>query len=116
MLNFDENIHNSQDFQFLLDHFAAAFIDNGYTLKAADLRTYNCPLGKVETIERYYLKPSKTCLNEGKIEQCFGNITLTLHARSNVPMYLQCRAAHYRDMNMFQPSHSLSKLVECISK
>ncbi len=116
ILKFDEKIHNAQDFQHLLDYFSKTFEATGYTLQAADLRTYICPSERKETIERYYLKPPATCLKGGKIEQCFGNITLTLHARGNTPMYLQCRAAHYRDMTIFQPSHSLGKLVECLVK
>jgi hypothetical protein len=116
VLNFDEKIHNALDFQHLFDYFAQAFVEHGYTLQAADKRTYTCPSDKKETIERYYLKPPTTCLTEGKVEQCFGNITLTLHARNNEPIYLQCRAAHYRDMTLFQPSHSLDKLVACLVK
>ncbi|MEY4927266.1 MAG: hypothetical protein RI894_1702 [Bacteroidota bacterium] len=116
VLKFDEKGHNIQDFQYLLDHFAQALARTGYTLQAADIRTYICPSERKETIERYYLKPPTTCKKGDKIEQCFGNITLTLHARGGVPMYLQCRAAHYRDMTIFQPSHSLGKLVECLVK
>ncbi len=115
VLKFDENIHNQQDFQHLFDSFSQAFIKSGYSLQAADLRTYACPSEKKETIERYYLKPPTNCLNQGKIEQCFGNITLTLHARGNTTMYLQCRAAHYRDMTIFQPPFSLSKMVACLT-
>ncbi len=115
VLKFDGNIHNAQDFQYLLDRFCHAFVESGYTLKAADLRTYTCPSQIKETIERYYLKPPTNCLSQGKIEQCFGNITLTLHARENKIMYLQCRAAHYRDMTIFQPSFPLGKMVECLT-
>ena len=112
----EEKQHNKTDFQHLLHYFADAFLAIGYTVQAADVRTYRCKTEDKENIERYYLKPPTNRSQHGKINQVFGNITLTLHKKGNEPLMLQCRAAHFRDMHTFEPPEPLSALIECATK
>jgi hypothetical protein len=119
-LLFDEDIHSTRDFGFLFDHFKDALLENGYQLHTSDVRTYHCSETKKQTIERHYLKP--TILNnlpnrfsQQTIEQLFGNVTITFHAKSGVPYSIQLRSAHFREA-MFTPVRSFSELMTVLTK
>jgi hypothetical protein len=114
-LVFDNKIHNANDFRFLLDAFRDALLQNGYQLHTSDVRTYHCSETKKETIERHYLKPIPILIPNQKIDQKYGNITLTLHCKNGVPDNLYCRSAHYRDYNLYKPVHSLAEMMDCLT-
>jgi hypothetical protein len=112
-LVFDNKIHNIKDFTFLFDHFKDALLENGYQLHTSDVRTYHCSETKKETIERHYLKPKPILVQGEKIDQLFGNVTLVLHAKNGVPIYLACRSTHYRDANLYNPVRPMREMVAC---
>ena len=114
-LVFDNKIHNTKDFTFLLDHFKDALLQNGYQLHTSDVRTYHCSETKKETIERHYLKPAPILVAGEKIDQRFGNVTLVLHSKNGVPDYLACRSTHYRDQNLYSPVRPMREMVECFA-
>jgi hypothetical protein len=113
-LIFDNKIHNQADFTFLFDSFRDALLENGYQLHTSDVRTYHCTETKKETIERHYLKPVPILVPGEKIDQRFGNVTLTLRAKNGIPMQLSCRSTHYRDLNLYKPVRPMCEMMDCL--
>ena len=111
----DDTAHNAHDFRILLDYFRDQLLALGYCVQVSDCRTYHCSPTKQETIERHYLKPIAKRLPSGKLPQLFGNITLTLHCKNGEPAYLKCCAAHFRDVNLFEPVLPMSALIDCLT-
>ena len=112
-LVFDNKIHHKADFTFLLDSFRDALLESGYTLHTSDVRTYHCSETRKETIERHYLKPLPILVPGQKLDQRFGNVTLTLRARNGVPVQLSCRSTHYRDLDLYQPVRPMAEMIDC---
>ncbi len=90
-------MYSEMEFQFLLDWFAEKILTN-YRYKRANADITIIEKGeKVETIEKYYLKPINDF--DPPIEQQFGNILIESSTMGNQPNYLKVMANAYSDRN-----------------
>ena len=113
-IRYKENAHATSDFAFLFDFFCQQLQKYSYTMHTADTHVYHCSDVKTETMHRYYLKPKCERQPNQKLKQHFGNITLVVYYIKDVPSYIECRATHYRDFKLFEPSENLHALMNCL--
>ncbi len=83
-----------------------------YRIQVSDRRTYT--KGQiVETVERHYMKPRPGSLDNEKLMQRYGNISIELTLRNEKPHHLKLRATIYQD-NMFKDAHDFRDLMQAL--
>ena len=88
-------------------HFKESFIENHHAVHLFDYKN------AVQTVDRYYLKPRTSKTADGKINQIFGNITIELLHKDNVPFNLKFQATAYND-RLYQPADDFQLLMNGI--
>ena len=108
-VHFKESTIKQEHTSHLFDYLKEKVLMLNYRTQVSDTRTWS---GKkaVETVDRYYLKPRTSKTEEGKINQLFGNITIELLHRDNVPFNLKFRATAYND-RLYQPADDFQILM-----
>ena len=67
----------------------------------------------VTTVEKHYLKPRQKWAEDKKIDQQFGNITIELTLRDDLPLKLTFRATHYSD-RLYAEAQGFGALMQVI--
>lgn len=101
---------NRQEGQLLLDIWKNRLLQSGYCLATADHRMAEKPAGRVEEIDRFYLKPENR-KQEPPFAQRWGNISLELISIDNVPGLLRVQASIYADA-LFEKALPFDSLAE----
>jgi len=112
-LNFKKD-HNGQMARFLLDYLKIKVLENNYRNSMSDLRIKHFD-NYVESIERHYLKPKHQMLKSEKINQEFGNISILLTFKNNIPHHLKFSATAYPDRT-FAPSKPFDMLIDLLAQ
>ena len=100
--------------RFLLDYLKLKILKNNYRSSMSDLRIKNYDHYE-ERIERHYLKPKHSLLASEKINQEFGNISILLILKNNIPFQLKFSATAYPDRT-FAQSKPFDDLMELIAQ
>ena len=113
MIHFSEMGYSKRDAVFIA-HFLKERIELlPYKVQLSDRRIYSKNVSTVETTERHYLKPKKTIIPGEKIDQYYGNITIELQIRNDLPHQLSLRATSYPD-RIYKSSLPFEQLMEKI--
>lgn len=106
-----------QEMQFLLDHWKERLLSAGYMLYMSDTKKEKMDGGRVELIERHYLKPDiYAAMMEGeKVDRLYGNITLELSHDTHDYEFLKLTQAFYHERDQKLPM-GLDKLMEYLLK
>lgn len=102
-LHFDRLENSRHDAAHLLDFLKEKTQALDYRLQHADTRTWS-EKDWVKTVERYYLKPRQHWAEGQKIDQRYGNITIELSLRNDLPLLLTFRATSYADHLYAEPN------------
>lgn len=106
------HLHHTQyslrDARHFLDYLKNKVRTLGYRTQISDSRTY-AKAEATETTERHYLKPNPKIIVGQKQEQKFGNITVSLVLRDNIPHQLFFQANTYQD-RLFEEGLPFGKL------
>jgi len=110
--HFDRLDGSRTDAPHFLEYLKEKTQSLNYRLQHADTRTWS-EKDWVKTVERYYLKPRQNWAEGQKINQRFGNVTIELALRNDVPKLLTFRATSYADRLYAQPDdfHELMQLL-----
>ncbi len=87
-----------EEFAFVLEHFRALCLSEGYEQKLAE-RKYTENAQGVRKMDRYYLKPRLDRNLELPLDQLYGNVHLELHFLNEQVSYLKVMAHVYQDSN-----------------
>lgn len=95
---FDKNLMQKKSLQFLMEYFKDKTRELGYVVKNAQ-KNLREKSNYIETIEKYYLKPSiKISMQDpAKANQLYGNISLENILRDNKPSMLKVLVTIYSD-------------------
>lgn len=101
-----------QEVTFLFDYLKEQVLALGYKPQISDMRTWS-EKSWVETVQRHYLKPRTTWAEEKKINQRFGNVTIELSFRDDVPHHLKFRATSYTD-HQYAEAEGFKELMQAV--
>jgi len=110
---------SKQDLMHVMYFFYLKFEEKGYVLNLADVKSRQ-KSSWVENIYRHYLKPSLRLeklngTNGPVLNQLYGNISIELVSRDDIPYQLKLLANNYHDQN-YAPAQDFSDLIEWITK
>lgn len=112
VIHFYKTQYSHRDVKFLLDYLKERVLELEYKTQISDTRTFN-RAHWVETIERHYLKPKPNFMREGKFNQKFGNVTIDMSLRNDVPYNLKLQATIYKD-HLFKEADEFQDLMQAI--
>ncbi|MEY3323152.1 MAG: hypothetical protein RLZZ417_2735 [Bacteroidota bacterium] len=98
--------------QFFMEFFRDKIQSIGYQKQLADQRIFET-LNRMETIERYYLKPPFKLNEEDKKLQQFGNIILTCSNIGEKDAEFQCLCHFFKD-RQYTTAQPINHLLEII--
>ena len=110
--HFPQTNYSRAEATFLLDYLKERVKTLNYRTQISDTRTYSRN-DWIETVERHYMKPRLDFKEGEKLDQQFGNITITLEIRNEEVHHLRLRATHYQDFN-FLPVQDFAGLMEVL--
>jgi hypothetical protein len=96
--------YSRQEATWLLDFLKEQVLLLHYKVQVSDTRTWTQKAG-VETVERHYLKPRMSPPVAEKCDQRYGNITVELSLRNDLPRLLKFQATTYRDQLYTEALH-----------
>lgn len=96
----------------LFDYLKDKVLELPYRLTLADRRVYAVK-SHMETVERYYLKPRQQRTEEQRIDQGFGNVTIELVFRDDIPHQLRFQATSYND-RLYAPAAEFKSLFQML--
>ncbi len=96
VIHFHKTEFTRPDATYLLDYLKEKVLVLHYKVQLSDTRTYT-KNDWVETVERHYLKPRATFEAGSKTNQRFGNVTIELMLRNDLPHQLKFQATTYSD-------------------
>ncbi len=102
--------YTKQEAQYILEYLREKAQELRYIKQLADVRSYNRP-NWVETVERYYLKPSRRIESSKKVNQLYGNIRIELLFRNDKVYQLKFSATHYQD-HLYEAPKDFSQLIQ----
>jgi len=111
-LHFDRLEYTRHDAAHLLDFLKEKTQLLDYRLQHADTRTWT-EKDWVKTVERYYLKPRQHWAEGQKINQRYGNITIELSLRNDLPLLLTFRATSYSD-RLYAAPYDFHELMQAL--
>lgn len=88
--------YSRQEATWLLDFLKEQVLLLHYKVQVSDTRTWTQKSG-VETVERHYLKPRMALPDGDKCNQRYGNVTVELSLRNDLPRLLKFQTTSYRD-------------------
>ena len=112
VIHFYKTNYNRQEVVYFFDYLKDKMRTLDYKLQISDTRTYNQDKW-VETVERHYLKPRLAVEIEGKNNQGFGNVTISLVFRNDEVYQLKLQATTYSD-HQYQEAAAFSELMAAI--
>ncbi len=101
-----------EDAIHLFDYFKEQVLALNYKPQLSDTRTWS-QKSWVETVERHYLKPRQNWAGEKKINQRFGNVTIELTFRNDLPHHLKFRATSYSD-HLYAEAEEFRELMQAV--
>ncbi len=101
-----------QNAAHLLDYLKEKMLGLNYKAQMSDSRTW-AEKEAVVTVERHYLKPRTSLTANAKINQQFGNVTIELLARDNIPHDLKFRATGYHD-RLYEKASDFKDLMQLV--
>jgi len=104
-----DNHFGQKEFQFYFDFLAEKVNKLNYKRANSDITVTN-KKDKVESVEKHYLKPKSTLLNE-PLEQYYGNILIELISSNDQPEMLRIKANTYSDRS-YKNALSFHNLAE----
>jgi hypothetical protein len=111
MIHFSEMGYSKRDAIYISLLLKDKTLNLKYRLQIADRKIYYLKNIGMEITERHYLKPKKIVKPDEKIEQYYGNITIELLLRNDLPFQLTYRATSYPD-RIYAPGLPFSQLME----
>ncbi|PPK88009.1 hypothetical protein CLV84_0972 [Neolewinella xylanilytica] len=108
VIHFSETQYTKPEITHFFHYLKERVLELNYRTQISDRRVYSRP-DWVETQERHYLKPRTRTqrlagpVERGGLEQKFGNITVELELRNDVPWNLRLRATTYQDALYGEP-------------
>ncbi len=108
-VHFDQTQYSQRDVIHFLDYLKEQVLRLNYRKQISDIRIYNRPKW-VETIQRHYLKPCNSFEEGKKTDQQYGNITVELLLRNEVPHQLKFQATSYSD-RLYKEADSFDELI-----
>ena len=111
-VHFKESFIENHHAVHLFDYLKEKVLTLNYRPQVQDSRTWS-DKNAVQTVDRYYLKPRTSKTADGKINQIFGNITIELLHKDNVPFNLKFQATAYND-RLYQPADDFQLLMNGI--
>lgn len=115
VLHFEKGAWSVDDFQHLFDYLSYQTKKLGYWSHLADLRSVRRQR-QIETTQRYYLKPPRTCCEPGTpADQYYGNVMVTLNLINEKLINLKFCATSYSDRN-FKPARDFAELMDLLCK
>lgn len=100
------------DYRFFQHDISLKLKELNYIINLADVKS-GAKANGVETIYRYYLKPSSRLRQAPKAQQLYGNISIEVILRDDVPYMVRCIANSYQDQN-FHPPKPFGELISLI--
>lgn len=104
--------YHREDSTHLFDYLREQVLALNYKPQLSDTRTW---AGKswVERVERHYLKPRPAWATEKKFNQGFGNVTIELSFRNDVPHHLKFSATSYND-HLYAGAGDFKELMQAV--
>lgn len=112
VIHFYKTQYSKRDAVHFLDYFKEQVKALNYRSQLSDTRTYN-QKNWVATTERHYLKPRVSFDPEEKLDQRYGNITITLDLRNDKPYQLKFSATSYQD-HLFKSADDFKELMQMV--
>ena len=116
VVHFHETQYRREEINHFFHYLKERILALNYRTQISDRRVFSRP-NWVETQERHYLKPRtrhqrRTApLERGGLDQKFGNVTVELELRDDVPWNLRLRATTYQDSLYGEPETFRALLV-----
>ena len=88
--------YSRQEATWLMDFLKEQVLLLHYKVQVSDTRTWTQKSG-VETVERHYLKPRMSLPEGDKCNQRYGNVTVELSLRNDLPRLLKFQSTTYKD-------------------
>lgn len=112
VLHFKTKKLSQEEAQFFFDYLKNKFLLHEYRISVSDRRVYSKG-SYVEKVERHYVKPKHKFGKDKKINQQFGNVSILLTYRNDVPYNLKCSATAYPDRS-FAAAKAFDQFIEVI--
>ena len=102
VIHFSQTQYGTAEISHFFHYLKERILDLNYRTQISDRRVYSRP-DWVETQERHYLKPRTRQQRltgpggRGSLDQQFGNISVELELRDDLPFNLRLRATTYQD-------------------
>lgn len=110
VVHFYKTNYSRRDAIHFMDYLKEQVLDLDYRVQISDSRIFNRP-DWVETIERHYLKPKPDFMRQGKFNQKYGNVTIEMTLRNDLPHQLKFQATSYKD-HLFQDAQDFEVLMQ----
>ncbi len=106
-----------REMQYLMDYWKERLVAAGYLLYMSDTRREKMDGGRMELLERHYLKPDifDAMMQGEKVDRLYGNITLELSHDTHDYEFLKLTQAFYHERDQKLPM-GLDKLMEYLLK
>lgn len=114
VIHFYKTRYSERDVTHFLDYLKHKVLDLEYRTQVSDRRSYQ-KKGKVEMVERHYLKPRTGAydVENPKFRQRYGNVMIELTFRNDTPYNLKFRATTYRD-HQFHEAKDFGDLMQAV--
>ena len=104
--------YSAEEATYFLDYLRERILTLDYRPSISDRRIFP-RRDWVETHERHYLKPNVDFTDQ-RMNQAFGNVTVELELRNDVPNNLRLKATRYRDA-LYTDGRSFAGLMEVLA-
>lgn len=119
VIHFRETNYNEREIRHFFHYLKERILDLDYRTQISDRRKFSRE-DWVETQERHYLKPRTkdqrmaATVERGSLDQKFGNITVELELRDDLPWNLRLRATTYQD-SLYNEPESFRALLMAVT-
>ena len=116
VIHFSQTQYGKAEISHFFHYLKERILDLNYRTQISDRRVYSRP-NWVETQERHYLKPRTRQQRlagpggRGSLDQQFGNISVELELRDDLPFNLRLRATTYQDAQYSEPQSFRALMV-----
>ncbi len=108
-IHFHQTQYSKRDAVHFMDYLKERVLSLNYRTQISDARVFN-RTNWVEAIQRHYLKPRINFEEGKKTNQKFGNITIELVFRNDIPYQLKFQATTYSD-SLYKDASDFSDLM-----
>ncbi|MCP9236743.1 hypothetical protein [Lewinella sp. JB7] len=119
VIHFHQTQYGKEEISHFFHYLQERILELDYRTQVSDRRIFSRP-DWVETQERHYLKPrtrqqrQEAEIGRGDLDQKFGNITVELELRDDLPWNLRLRATTYQDA-LYREAESFRALMVALA-